>query len=749
LSLRNAPKRDHDFRLAGLLEARRWLILLLLTEAWLFAAIVGAAQWRELSGADRLILIIAVLCIISGWLLSRRTVGLWLVTLAPILLVIAAAVGGSDSNSAKWIALSVSCGHVAYALIMLTPPAFGLIAIGASGTALMIIWSRTPTNVFPGPLAIAGGWLSFTTILVSGLALWWAWTRLTRYARISDLALERLNRRLDAEIETQERSRMWRAAAASVHESLLSTLRYILQTESLDRAGLAATSARASSVSATISSEDLRISVQQATAARLATDIVQLDPSAIDLPISDEARLATRAAIVECALNAVLHGRASAVVVSAERIGRMWEIRISDNGTGLAPDVTPGLGWALVLDAGLTEVGGTWRVSSNELGTDVYLSVPEDLQHSLGGVNDDGFNQGRLLISAPLAAVGVVGIACEGLAAWGTVTGWPMAVVGATAAITALAIVAQAARTNAVIVKATLLALGLVPLLMVPLAGDIATRGAVLIAGLTAAGYSLLSVAVWSPSWHWISALALWAIGAIIFGALAGSGTGNLILVSLVNCLVIVPIVFIVTSIGSRRFQRAQIALMLNREAMRRQVIRASAATLIDRHLTACVAQAQAIVSDLASGAQLDEETRHRIECLEGLIRSTIQMDPVTSGEFTRATARLVNTAFNASVPAYVGTLISSRDTDPLPAEFLTLLESLVVQCTHIRVRSFQIGNSDYLSLELQGLHQGLTSDVANLFSRPFHNVEVEVETVGQDNVIVMVTRQMSLQTVT
>ena len=54
------------------------------------------------------------------------------------------------------IAVSTSAGHVAYALVLLTGPAAGIIAILGCTTALILSWSLRPGNVVPGALVVAG-----------------------------------------------------------------------------------------------------------------------------------------------------------------------------------------------------------------------------------------------------------------------------------------------------------------------------------------------------------------------------------------------------------------------------------------------------------------------------------------------------------------------------------------------------------------------------------------------------------------
>jgi len=239
--------------------------------------------------------------------------------------------------------------------------------------------------------------------------------------------------------------------------------------------------------------------------------------------------------------------------------------------------------------------------------------------------------------------------------------------------------------------------------------------------------------------------LFLWAAGVLVGASVGGvAGQDPLpVVVALVNCLIIVPVVVVVAAIGSRRFQRAQASLALEREAMNRELSRANTAIYIDQHLSACVAQADGIIAELARGEELDEERREQVACLEGLIRATIQVDPIDSGEFTRVAARLVNSAFSVGIPAMVGTLVSSSDRTPLETDLILDLEALIRDSSSLTVRTLNDGMNDYLSLELRDTGNGAA--VTGIAGSPRANVTVEVASEPDGSTVVMVSRPISV----
>ena len=204
-----------DSRVAGLKQVRRWLIQLLLSEAWLFAALAGLLAWPRLGAPDRLLLIASAACLVAGWILARRPVGLWLITAAPLCLVIATVLNDGTPGVGQWIALAVSAGHVTYAVVLLTPPRVGIAAIIAGPVILALLWGRRPTNVIPGALDVAGGWISVASLAVSATALWFVWHSLLRQATADDGRMDAIVSRVAQEIEAQERSRLWRRAAVA------------------------------------------------------------------------------------------------------------------------------------------------------------------------------------------------------------------------------------------------------------------------------------------------------------------------------------------------------------------------------------------------------------------------------------------------------------------------------------------------------------------------------------------------------
>jgi anti-sigma regulatory factor (Ser/Thr protein kinase) len=699
--------RATGLRRAGLDETRRWLLLLLLTIAWLLAASVGLLQWNTLAPVDRSLLVTGLLCIAIGWLLSRRTIGLWVLLGGPASLVCAAALSevtpsaSANGAAAAWIALSVSVSHVTYGLVLLTRRWIGLTSILAATALLAALWIERPINVVPGPLAVAGGWIAIAAVAAAALILWMSWHSLRVGADEEDASLAALAQRTEGELERQERSRAWRTAAVRIHERLLSTIRYVLQSDSIDRDGLLRLM-NASELAPTPSNDQRLLTVTASSFARRVADVVRLDASVADLPLSESVRQAVRAAASECALNAVQHGEATDVVISARQVDDRAFIEIRDNGTGVDQNAVPGLGWTSVLGDSLRAVGGRWSLRRDTDATVVTLDAPIETGRRRADRREDGFDQGRILMSAPLMTLATVGVAYGWVLNVSGLRAWAFWFVSLIATVVAAVLVGQRRRQPIRMALPVLAAIAMIPWLMgwaSPSPDDVS----VMASSANAAGYAVIALGIWASGRALTISLFIWALGVLALIPLLQGVSALPIIVTLANGLVAVPVTLFVTRVGTRRFSMAQEAVTAERATIQREVLRASAADAVDQHLASCVGQAERMLHELSTGADFDDAARRRLACLDGLIRATIQVDPLSSGGVAQAASTLVATAFSHSIPVAVGALVSSQDARLLPRPVLSAIESVALTADRLEVRSFTAAGIDYLALRLEG----------------------------------------------
>lgn len=728
-----------DSRLNDLYQVRGWLMRLLFTEAWVFATLAGLTSWSSLTALDGLLMAVGAALIVAGWVLRHHTIGLWLIVGAPLTLVVAAALG-APAGSARWIALAVSIGHVTYGLVLLTSRRLGL-AVTVIATALLaLIWSRDPQNVVPGALAVAGGWIAVASLAVSGIALWFAWHALVRQAEVDDARIARLADRARAEVETQENSRRWRATVTAIHTGVLAALDYVLRHDPLDPTQFQHF-LREHPLSPT-SPDSNAPEVRQATAARIAAGIVTMDSSVFELPLSADGHVAVRTAVSECALDAATNRGASELRVTATEVGDRCLIRIADNGTA-ADDHLGESPRDAILTESLGSVGGSWELNRVEGNTVLTMDLPADAHVPMSGAVGDGFDQGRVLIGTPLMAIGAVGLSFALIVGLSAARGWPLIVDAVLAIAAAIIIFVRRGRAPLLASTLTLVALAAIPWLMAVSAPTPDTAAA-LAAGVTTAGYALIAVALKARIWQGVAGLLLWAAGTLALARIESATEQQAIVIALVNCLVIVPVVVIVAAVGTRQYRLAQMALTVERDAVTRETIRANTATMIDQHLEACVIEAEAIVRVIARGEPFGYGMRHRVACLDGVIRATVQVDPVESGEFVRLAARLANAGFRRSIPATVHLLQSSGDRAPVDPSLASMLEAAIRDHSRFSLRTFSDGVEDHLVMGLDGPGDDAARALAELEASIFDNVNVTVSPDPAAETVVLVSRSIA-----
>ena len=118
--------------------------------------------------------------------------------------------------------------YSAFMAIVLTGRRAGLVIAVAGAGLVGLIWLRQPTNIVAGGLALWGGWIVMTQVLMTALGAWWAWNKLVGEASSNDRAHERQAESVERALADQERAQQWRATAARLHETLLNSIRYTI-----------------------------------------------------------------------------------------------------------------------------------------------------------------------------------------------------------------------------------------------------------------------------------------------------------------------------------------------------------------------------------------------------------------------------------------------------------------------------------------------------------------------------------------
>ena len=114
-------------------------------------------------------------------------------------------------------------------------------------------------------------------------------------------------------------------------------------------------------------------------AMRTTVDVDALEEAAQLREPQDPLRLGAYRIIEQALLNAALHGGATSVSVSSERLGDELRFTITDNGRGLGSEpITPGAG-STIIDAWAAAMNGSWSIEGNPSGTTVTIRVPNSV----------------------------------------------------------------------------------------------------------------------------------------------------------------------------------------------------------------------------------------------------------------------------------------------------------------------------------------------------------------------------------
>lgn len=692
--------RAPGYETRALLTTRRTMVVTGCIALMLALVVIGAYVWPSISPAERALLVLSILVSSVGCLLSRdaRGLGIAVAGLALMLLPVAA----SPSRTA-WLPLVSLVAYPAYFTALLAPVrAAPWVAVGA-GAVLAALWASQPTNVVAGALELYGGWVSVAQVVLGTLGIGLAWRWLSRQAASADERAARVAGRRRLAESARERARAWRAAVLRVHESVLNTIRYVLAVDSVDTDRLRQELDVDLSPPDTAVPGELRAAEDLVAAMRDDEILVRRVRVVGVVPavgIAASSWEVLRAALVELGRNAVLHGGASAVEVAiAMPAPGTLVIHVSDDGAGYEQGAWPGVGMGTVLSAVSTDLRGTWETGVGPRGgAAVRITVPlsaEDAATAPGA-----FDQGRLLVTAPLAAQSLVGF----LFVWALVRiGERQDYYGAVAATAAMAttigVVLRRRQLGRSLAALLMIAPALAPWLLVTSQWRcVAAPTVAPILNLT--GFCLLAVVAWSRLWPGVLGIALWGVGSFLLILEFPASCRDAVSLALLNSLLAIPVLLLSIYVALRAYQRAEVRRSLERRAAEAEATRASVAADLDASLHGAVTEAVELLTEVADRGGPGEADRHRLRLLDGRIRAALQVDPRAAGALPDVVRAVVEEAARRGSPVVVRALASSGDRRPLPPS----LENLLVELVDVgegdpaTVQAFTDGEEDHLS---------------------------------------------------
>ena len=708
--------------LGALKSTRRWLMIVG-TCVWITTTLlIVRYQWAQLSAGEHVLVMLGSCIFIAAIALCRHQYCLWLFPIGQLCFLVCAFI--APQSSPNWLAITTLSSWLAYFLIGLTSRkvGFSLIPIGALIT--IVAWKSGASIVVPGALEVFGGWVVFAQSIGGAAALWWAWNTLKDEARDGDARTEDLERETVRSLELQERARIWRQGATRVHESVLNTIRYVLLTQDLDRGRLK------EEISLASSSRNLRISAQGSTVQDLVDEVALIDfegnvleihGSIPDLYLESEIYETLRAAVIEALRNVIRHGIEKNLALSIS-VSAQSELVINIHG-GMQPEYKspPSLGRSTVLGSALFEIGARHiqGIDDHGRGTSMIVIHVADLTPNTSNNQFLGFppfDKARLLVTAPLAAMSVIGSFYfiremaddRGHPDWSS---W----LGLVGVGIAAALVIRRRPVNPWMSALLVLVPALVPLLALQPEFQCSQSG-LMSPILTISGFAVMVITAWSGRWTGVLGLTIWAYGGLTLVQRFPSNCRDSLSLALLNSLIVLPLILIVTFFGAKAYKNAADRTRAVRQLDVIERSRAAAAEDLNAQLDDAISTTLDLLERLANGAELSGQLKTKLEVEDGRIRSAVQVDPSRHGSFAVLMQTLVEEVAELGIRTTVKALVSSEDIRPIDSKVERLLYQLIVanQAQGTQVHAFTDGVEDHLvltvsraSLRAAGLRPG------------------------------------------
>jgi hypothetical protein len=172
--------------------------------------------------------------------------------------------------------------------------------------------------------------------------------------------------------------------------------------------------------------------------------------------------------------------------------------------------------------------------------------------------------------------------------------------------------------------------------------------------------------------------------------------------VTLVNVLVVLPVIVAVTYAGTAAYERSRRrAIEISQQEIRERS-RAMAALDINAELQDVVQEAVALIGAISEGAPVDEAMRERLRLVDGQIRADMQVDPQGAGAFAVLAKSIVDSLAGRGVIATVKGINSSADHRDIDASALDVVYRLLEAAgTRFAVQVISNGQEDFLSISL------------------------------------------------
>jgi hypothetical protein len=595
-----------------------------------------------------------------------------------------------------------------------------LVVVNVIHLTVMIIKVGIPTKFFVNEVPIR----TFSVVQLLVVAFWFyhSWYKQLEFVKTRDILNQRLAESRESAIALQERTRTWRELLIHTHETVLNDIRSVVDSKDLDFKELKKQiSSRREAIAQPRSSElifsDLMAEVQEQVQIQ-----IDLNISGAGTQVPSIVYSALRSVIIEVSRNFQRHTGATKITPKATLIYGILRIELFHNGKDSTSAHNSGIGEGIVIKETLDEINGKLFRRINGVEISIALMMRQQTSRNLGAT--DVIRNAVSTVNASNAVGGFL---------------FPISLMVQTnsmerfAGLTTLLLTAFAAFVNwkklplnnvYILISSSI---GLLHAVSTFYAISQTYMIDILAINTLTAGFALVSILTWVEAPKlWFAGLP-WLLGVFAFRSQLDSETSRTALSSLYTSLALTPFAAAALYGVTRGQQRLRESEDLSQTEIRE---RAAAAAVSDlaKELDNAIIKATQTLQEISKEEKVSTANKNALLRQDGLIRAIIQVDPKTSGGFSKAALEIVQHAVAQDVNIKVLTVRDQGRLIEIDDRLLDELKRIVQSARDSKTTIQVLANSESSILVIKV--SGATAKRASL---------KEIEAFGSEELVVKV----------
>jgi len=610
-----------------------------------------------------------------------------------------------------------------------------LVVVDSIHLIFMIFKIGIPTQMFVNELPIR----SYSIIQLLVVAVWFyhSWYKQLEFAKARDVLNRRLADSRESAIALQERTRTWRDLLIHTHETVLNDIRAVLDSKELNfKESRRQIQSRSKAIktphSVNPNFSDLMAEVQEEVQIQ-----IDLNISGAGTEIPPNVFSALRAVIVEVSRNFERHAGATKITPKASLIYGILRIELFHNGRDSTSNFESGIGQGIVIRETLDEINGKLfrRISGVEISIALMmrqqisrtLSASDVIRTAGSTINASnavgGFLFPLVLIVQASPAEKFAGLSTLLLTVCAAYFNWKnlplnkffVLITSCLALFHAVATFFSINETNLIDILA--------------------------INSLTA-GFAVVAILTWVDGPKlWLAGLP-WFIGVIAFRTQLDPETSRTAISSL-NTSYGLPLFAGAAILGVIQGQkRLEESEDLSQTEIREQAA-AMALSDLANELDNAISEATKILHEVSNEEKVSVANKNALIRLDSLIRAIIQVDPKTSGGFSKAALEIVRHTVAQEVKIKVLTVRDRGLLVEIDEDLLVELKRIVL-CTRDSKTSIQVLADSSSSILVVKISASTAKRAGMKTLKNFNLENMSVSTVESENDLIISVEQVS-----